>query len=361
VHGHDGLAGTVLQTMVPQDVPGEGRARAVCRLTGRRRAVAVPWEWVVGAAPGLLELDAGQEQLERLPEVRGDAELRRAVVDALRRDSLVGQVDSPAFRVEVEEGAVTLSGHLDSRPAVRRAEATVRLVPGVLSLLNLVVADDDLEATVARWLADDPRTGPFPVEVYVHSGIVELAGTVDSAEVRAAAEEVAARAPARAVLVGLEVPGAPSARLPLLLPRPGIPVYATDGRVGCLSQVVIDPGTRRVVAFLVAPAQRVGLIPTDLIGQVTDAVLLRADRATLAALPEPPPGALGPPPPGWRPPVDYRTGEVLFSTASPGGGGIASSGRAAGARGAPGGQRASSSADGAGGGPGGGAERRAGP
>ncbi len=223
VHGHDGPAGTVLQTLAPPGVSGEGRAHAVCRLAGRRRSVAVPWEWVVGAGPGLLELDAGREQLERLPEVRGDAELRRAVVDALRHDSLVGQVDPPAFRVEVEDGAVTLVGHLDSRPAVRRAEAAVRLVPGVLSLLNLAVADDDLEATVARWLADDPRTAPFPIEVYVHSGIVELAGTVDSAEVRAAAEEVAARAAARAVLMGLEVPGRLSARLPAAATPPGHP------------------------------------------------------------------------------------------------------------------------------------------
>ena len=63
-----------------------------------------------GAAPGLLELDAGQEQLERLPEVRGDAELRRAVVDALRRDSLVGQVDLAGVPGGGGGGAVRSAG-----------------------------------------------------------------------------------------------------------------------------------------------------------------------------------------------------------------------------------------------------------
>ncbi len=52
--------------------------------------------------------------------------------------------------------------------------------------------------------------------------------------------------------------------------------------MGYLSQVVIDPETRRVVALLVAPHRQGAasrLIPCDLIGQIADAVLLRADRA----------------------------------------------------------------------------------
>ena len=329
VTGHDGPVGTVLRPLLPAEP--DAPAYLVVKVPGRRRGLALPWAWVVGAARGEVVVDAGRAQVERLPELRGDAELRRAVEEALWRDALVGRADLPAFRVEVEGGLVFLSGHLDSGPVARRAVAAARLVPGALDVRNAVVADDDLEVTVARWLADDPRTRHFPIQVYVHAGVVELSGTVDSAAARLAAEAVAARAPSRAVVDGLSVPGQPPVRLPVLLPRTGGPVFATDGRVGHVVQVVIAPETRRVAALVVAmatPADNglvldgapLHLVPSDLIGQVADAVWLRADRATVEALPAPEAAAFTSPPAGWAPPVDYRRSDVLFPLAGAGAG-----------------------------------------
>jgi osmotically-inducible protein OsmY/sporulation protein YlmC with PRC-barrel domain len=327
VTGHDGPVGTVLRTLLPPEP--DAPAHLVVKVPERRRGLALPWAWVVSAGAHEVVVDAGRAQVERLPEVRGDAELRRAVEEALWRDALVGRADLPAFRVEVEGGQVTLTGHLDSGPVARSAVATARLVPGVLDVRNAVVADDDLEVTVARWLADDPRTRHFPIQVYVHAGVIELSGTVDSAAARLAAEAVAARAPSRAVVDGLSVPGEPPVRLPVLLPRTGGPVFATDGRVGHVVQVVIAPETRRVAALVVAtPADNglvlsgapLHLVPSDLIGQVADAVWLRTDRATVEALPAPEAAAFTAPPLGWAPPVDYRRSDVLFPRSDSGSG-----------------------------------------
>lgn len=76
-----------------------------------------------------------------------------------------------------------------------RAERLARQVPGVLQVENRIVPDREVEVAVTQVLARDARTRGQPIYVYVKHGVVTLSGKIDSATVRAAAEEVAATIP----------------------------------------------------------------------------------------------------------------------------------------------------------------------
>jgi osmotically-inducible protein OsmY/uncharacterized protein YrrD len=97
--------------------------------------------------------------------------------------------------ISVEGSIVRLTGWVPSVTAKRHAEAIARSIEGVVDVEDLLDTDIAIQTRVLNALLTDPRTSVSVIEVLNTSGIVTLKGQVDSAEIRAAAEEIAANQP----------------------------------------------------------------------------------------------------------------------------------------------------------------------
>jgi osmotically-inducible protein OsmY/sporulation protein YlmC with PRC-barrel domain len=340
VIGRDGPLGRVQLVVV------DPATRRVTHLVVRRRwpggrPVRAPVAWVSELGPRRVKLAATRAQLGRLPVYRPDDEIAAAVRQSLWREDALRWLLLPVLRVSARDGVVTLDGHAVSRTQAARAEALARRAPGVVAVGNELVVDGDLAVAVARALADEPRIPPYRVRVEAHQGVVRLTGEAP-ATARTLAETVAASVPAvRAVVNRLAGPGAPPRPARVLLPRIGLPVYATDGELGRLDGVVLSRRTRRVTHLIVAGhlpdpgadtphawdarwGPRTVVVPAAAVGTATGrAVVLRLDLATAARLTGRLPAGAATPPAGWRPPFPYRPAEVVLApetagTAQPG-------------------------------------------
>jgi len=300
--------------------------------------VVVPVEWATETSRHRVYLDVGQEELTHLPEYRADQDIKRDIEQALWDDEAIRQADWPTLRVDVRDGAVTLRGHVASRAHRMRAEAAARQARGVRELRNKLVADDDLEAAIAEALARDPRTRAHAIGVHADRGIVHLSGAVISAEVQAAAEEATAEVEGvRGIVCRLLGTDAIKPPPSVILPAIGIRVFATDGMLGHLEQVVVNPRSRGITHLVVtvgrpvaargesseaASAQARLLVPVKLVDRwiedaeqdaVEEAVLLRIDRAAAAWLAEYREERYAVPGPDWQPLFDYRREDVRFA------------------------------------------------
>jgi osmotically-inducible protein OsmY len=123
--------------------------------------------------------------------VHTDARVRENVLHQLEWDT---EVDASAIGVTAHEGAVTLSGFIDTYAGKLAAERAAKRVRGVRAVANelqvrlrLDKADDELAADIARALVLRNAIPPS-VQAVVHQGRVTLTGTVPWLFHRAAAE-----------------------------------------------------------------------------------------------------------------------------------------------------------------------------
>ncbi|HZQ99291.1 MAG TPA: BON domain-containing protein [Chloroflexota bacterium] len=264
---------------------------------------------------------------EPTPTDTGTTEAVRA---ALLDDEVLQRIDAATLRVEVSGGAVTLHGHVVSAAHRERAEAAMRrAVPGA-PLHDELVADDELAVAIAQALARDGQTAPLVLRVQADEGVVHLSGQASTAAA-AVAEEIAAGVPGVRAVVG-HLPGDVGPDGPTRLPAIGTPVEATDGEVGRVEAVVVDPRFRRVTHLVVAgrvPVQSPGrepeeyppatlrkLVPVALVDRETPAALfLRISVEEVLRLPAYRDDAFVAPPPAWRPPADYAPADVRFAVA----------------------------------------------
>lgn len=120
--------------------------------------------------------------------------------DRLVRDNVAAElgwdsaVDASAIGVAARDGAVTLTGFIDSYAGKLEAERAAKRVRGVRAVANdiqvrlkLDRTDEDLAAGLSRTLREH-RTLPESVQATVHSGHVTLTGQVGSLLQRAIAE-----------------------------------------------------------------------------------------------------------------------------------------------------------------------------
>jgi osmotically-inducible protein OsmY len=125
--------------------------------------------------------------------MRNAEELRQDVVDELAWDA---SLDAPGIGVAINDGAVTLTGHVRSYAEKRAAEKAAKRVHGVIAVANELevrlpsgLQKDDTDIAVAAasalvWSAPVPST----VSATVERGWVTLHGDVDWAHQRKAAE-----------------------------------------------------------------------------------------------------------------------------------------------------------------------------
>ncbi len=126
-----------------------------------------------------------------------DKDIRTAVSDVLLRDPRV----SP-FRiiVEVDNGAVTLRGTVDNLRARSAATRSAENTVGVVRVTNrlkvrpaAVYLDADIKSSIERSFRRDPFVPVEEIRIGVHSGVVELSGSVNTGFERSRAEELAMR------------------------------------------------------------------------------------------------------------------------------------------------------------------------
>jgi osmotically-inducible protein OsmY len=99
------------------------------------------------------------------------------------------------IEIRVEANIVKLTGWVPTVVDKRHAEAIVRSVEGVIEVDNQLDTDVAIQTRVVYALLSDPRTVVSIIRVTTEQGVVTLKGNVDDAEVRDAAEEVAAQQP----------------------------------------------------------------------------------------------------------------------------------------------------------------------
>jgi len=126
------------------------------------------------------------ETIESVEEV-----LRHEIVSELAGDPNVGTSE---IGIAVEDGMVTLTGHVDSLRARVAAERAVKRVDGIRSIANDLLVKHDGERTdteIAREALHRLRNNvsvPLEVKAVVSDGCVTLDGIVDSMYERFAAE-----------------------------------------------------------------------------------------------------------------------------------------------------------------------------
>ncbi len=326
---HDGPIGRVDMVLVDATT-GKVQHLVVRQGLLFSRDVAVPADWVSTVTPDAVILEASREAVAHLPVYRPDDELRRDVGEALQRDELLRVLGLP-IRVEVEDGIVSLRGHVHNRALAARAEELARGVPGVLGVENRLVVDLELLQQVSAALVANPKVRHLPVHVRVREGVVELTGSAPTLEDAREVERTVAAIPGvRAVSNRMAAPGIPESWARVVQPEVGQPVFATDVEVGRVEAVAVDPASRRVVAVVVhgdfpdagAPPHPAGplwersvVIPLEQVDRVTPGgVFLNVHAGAAAENPDLDPEQYPPPPPDWTPPFPYRREAVRFWT-----------------------------------------------
>ncbi len=114
-----------------------------------------------------------------------DRELWEEVEEALDWEPII---NAKGITVSVEDGVVTLTGHVDSYPQKREAEKVAGLVRGVKAVVcRLHVAlpnsnerrDEEIARAAANAIAWNTLLPKGTIQVWVDNGRITLEGTVD--------------------------------------------------------------------------------------------------------------------------------------------------------------------------------------
>jgi len=117
--------------------------------------------------------------------MKGDIQLKQDVIEELSWDPAV---DATGIGVQVNDGVVTLTGHLASVVGKYAAEAAVKRIPGVKALaveLDVRLPDDcqrtdaDIARAAANVLSWNSMIPSERITIMVEHGAVTLTGTVD--------------------------------------------------------------------------------------------------------------------------------------------------------------------------------------
>ncbi len=126
-----------------------------------------------------------------------DGNIEQAVEDVMRYDPRVYSFD---IQADADQGAVRLTGNVDSLRAKRAAHQLAENTVGVTRVTNLIkvrpqttVSDDEVEQAVADALVRNPYTEAYEIDTRVNDGTVTLSGEVTTYFEQAEAERVASR------------------------------------------------------------------------------------------------------------------------------------------------------------------------
>ena len=158
------------------------------------RDVLVPLSWARTITPERVELAASRDDLLALPEYRDDDEIQADILRRLFDDTRFVGLDRYTLKVEVKGGLVRLEGRVSTTAARSAAEELAAATPGVLSVQNELVADDEIAANIERALRSS-GIQLEALEVSVLLGQVKLKGIAATASDGQAAARLASSVP----------------------------------------------------------------------------------------------------------------------------------------------------------------------
>lgn len=267
---------------------------------------------------------------------QADEQISDAITHDLGAHHLLGRSNVAYLHVMVTSGVATLTGHVVRASDKVQAESTARAVAGVTAVVNHLVVDYELMINVAQALGQSQKMEHEQIQVNVQHGVVYLGGKVNHPPARLAAGQIAATVPqARGIINVIHTPGSvlDSDEERFIQPRIGSEIYATDGQVGRVQQVIINPQNRRVTDVMLQvqvasphplewtetpaerpPAPHPVLISLSRIRCAPSGALflnVNSDKVSHAADFNPIDYAA--PPADWQPPYPYRSADVLFA------------------------------------------------
>lgn len=299
------------------------------------RELIVPIEWIQAVEQRFVKLSEDQQVLDRLQEYVPDKVLTREINQVIRGENLPQATQFSEMTVKVQDGIVSLFGHVPTPHEKVQIENAVRCVAGVLRIESRLVADYDLTIRVAQALGEDERMRLARITVNTRNGVVTLSGRVENASLYYLAEGIAARVPSvRGVMNDIQIPGI--SRNPIqdrfLQPLISQEVLATDLCLGTVEKVIIDPHNQRVTAFVVHGKfpdpnlmqttqsmredflkERQVVLPVGLIRYESDTtVFLNIDGLAAAGYGDYNDAQYAPAPDDWQPPYPYTIQDLLF-------------------------------------------------
>jgi osmotically-inducible protein OsmY len=187
------------------------------------------------------------------PGQKTDEAIKGTIERALWNDDVLRAIEASEIEVHVIDRVVHLDGHIASTTSQRRIQNAIRVIPGLQGIQNNLVLDDKLTLEVAGSLGRLEHTYGCKFFTGASHGVVSLNGTVSDEKVKMLAEKRVSDHPnVRAVINNIHVQGAerePQAQ-PFLQPTVGQVIYFLDGVSGVVTQVIINPNNRRVVAMI---------------------------------------------------------------------------------------------------------------
>jgi len=264
-----------------------------------------------------------------------DASMAEKVERALWNNGVLRNTDYGEIDVLVNDGVVTLRGHVINTTNQQGAAEAARTIPGVVEVKSYLVPDDKITLEVARALGEIERDHGVKFFTGARNGVVVLTGEAGSAEVRSMAEKYAANVPGvRCVINSVQAPGVDlqAEEKRFLQPSIGEPIYFRDGLFGKVRKVIINPNNRRVIAMLLparysnshpdsrSPAYEGGQSPEHLIVVPVSDIrhltrnsgFLETNSSEAAKYADFDPARFVSPGEEWTPPYPYCPNEVLF-------------------------------------------------
>ena len=150
----------------------------VNRVPGRE--VIVPADEINEVEPTGIYLYLEREELLECPDYRPDADIAADIRRALVDDRVLYVVDLEHVDVTVQDGIVHVTGNATNPTTRGRIEHAISGVRGVLGVDDRLVEDIDLQAAVARAIAQDERLRGEQVRIGVRHGRVILTGWLSS-------------------------------------------------------------------------------------------------------------------------------------------------------------------------------------
>ena len=285
--------------------------------------IMVPVEWIAEYHPDFIKVGVNKILLGALPPYLPDQELQWAVEDALWNNRILedSMLSTSPVYVTVRDGVVTLRGHLRTLSQKKRAETLASVVHGVLRVINLITADDELEQAVKEALARDPRTRDLSIRVYSWLAHLHLDGEVPTKVDRKIAQEIAESVPGVENVVNLlDVKGVPTPweRQRLRELATGQPVFADGSAIGQVQKLLVDPETWRVTGIVVRTKASDAhgdsiVVPVEYVQRSElGSVHLSLSESEVSKLPRFNPATYTVPDKDWQPPLPYKREDVVL-------------------------------------------------
>jgi len=173
-----------------------------------KRRILVPAQDAIYQNHDFVWLDLKGQSLDTVPTYETDDHVEREAWNALRSVPGLAETELRAVHLEVEDGKVVLSGNVAASRIAEAIEGALSGVSSVLGVENRLLADPDLEVSVASALAQSPSTQGERFVVHSRLGRVTLEGRARAETAKAAAD------------VAQDVPGVVSVESRLQEPGP---------------------------------------------------------------------------------------------------------------------------------------------